>query len=397
MAQAPSPAPDGNVIYDGPGPAPSMYGPQDEVYDGYSHNGGAGCGDACGSGYGCGCGDQCGSGYGGGYGSGCYDCSDSGYSGCCDGCYDDMCGGGYCGPTSSVYVDWLYLRPRGADVTHAQQQNGIGGAGTVPFGRIGSVEPDNDCGVRGGLNLACGPCSSVMVSYTFFETDAFDVVEPPAITGGGGAVGSLVHHPGAAITASVGPVAATYEIDYQLADILYRGAISSGPCHSVNYLVGLQYGDLEQGFRQNGVFGGGQSGVIDTASEIYFDGGGLKAGFDADRRLDGGFSVYGRLTGAVMSGQFNNRYTMVNSTTETLLAQAHWRDNRVVAQVEYELGIGWTCPSQRWRIASGYMFSHWMNVVTTETFIDAVQADNYTDVDDTLTFDGFVTRLECSF
>jgi hypothetical protein len=40
------------------------------------------------------------------------------------------------------------------------------------------------------------------------------------------------------------------------------------------------------------------------------------------------------------------------------------------------------------------MFSHWMNAVTTPEFIDAVQADNYTDVEDTITFDGVVTRVE---
>ena len=405
FAQVPSATPQGRVIYDGVGPAPERYGPQEPGYDGYSNGGAMGCGDACGSGCGnygggyqdgyCG-GDGCGYGNCGGDGCGYGNC---GGCGGCDGCYDDMYGGWghHCAPSSSVFVDWLYLRATGANVAHAQQQNGIGGAGTVPFGNIGSVETDDDCGVRAGMNLACGPCSSILLSYTFFETDGFNVVEPPNITGGGGAVGSFVHHPGAAITASVGPVLATYEIDFQLADILYRGALSSGPCHSVNYLVGLQYGDLEQGFTQNGVFSGGQQGVIDTITSIDFDGGGLKAGLDADRRLSGGFSVYGRLTGAVMSGEFNSRYTMLNSTTDTLLAHSHWKDDRLVAQVEYELGVGWTCPSERWRFSSGYMFSHWMNVVTTPALIDAVRADNYVDVDDTLSFEGFVTRVECCF
>jgi hypothetical protein len=50
--------------------------------------------------------------------------------------------------------------------------------------------------------------------------------------------------------------------------------------------------------------------------------------------------------------------------------------------------------SEHWRFASGYMFSHWMNAITVPEFIDAVQADNYTDVGDTLSFDGFVTSVE---
>ena len=51
-------------------------------------------------------------------------------------------------------------------------------------------------------------------------------------------------------------------------------------------------------------------------------------------------------------------------------------------------------PSGHWRFTTGYMLSHWANVVTTPEFIDAVQADNYTDVDGDLTFDGAVTRAE---
>jgi hypothetical protein len=159
--------------------------------------------------------------------------------------------------------------------------------------------------------------------------------------------------------------------------------------------VGVQYGNLDQVFTQTGVFGGGSGGTIDTTSTIDFDGGGLKAGIDLERNIHCGFSVYGRLTGAMMSGRFSSRYTMFNSTTEILLAQANWKDDRIVPNVEYELGIGWTSPSDRCRFTTGYMYSHWMNTVSTSEFIDAVQADNYVDVEDTLSFDGFVTRLEC--
>ena len=62
--------------------------------------------------------------------------------------------------------------------------------------------------------------------------------------------------------------------------------------------------------------------------------------------------------------------------------------------LEYELGLGWTSPSGHWRFTTGYMLSHWANVVTTPEFIDAVQADNYTDVDGNLTFNGAVIRVE---
>ena len=66
----------------------------------------------------------------------------------------------------------------------------------------------------------------------------------------------------------------------------------------------------------------------------------------------------------------------------------------MIGQIEYELGIGWTSCNERWHVSTGYMFSHWTNVVSTGEFINAVQKDKYVDVDDTLSFDGIVTRVE---
>ena len=113
-----------------------------------------------------------------------------------------------------VFGEFLYLRSTGGDVSHAQQQNGIGGAGTVPFGSIGTVNQDFEPGFRVGFGCYLDECSSITGSYTFFESSSTDVVDLPIITGGGGAVGSLVHHPQASLTASVGPVEATQSIDF---------------------------------------------------------------------------------------------------------------------------------------------------------------------------------------
>ena len=96
---------------------------------------------------------------------------------------------------SSVFGEFLYLHVTDADVAHAQQQNGVGGAGTVPFGRIGTVDPDHEPGFRAGFNIACSNCSSIVGSYSYYESQAIDLLVPPVITGGGGAVSSLVHHP----------------------------------------------------------------------------------------------------------------------------------------------------------------------------------------------------------
>lgn len=296
---------------------------------------------------------------------------------------------------SSVFGDFLYLHVTDADVAHAQQQNGIGGAGTVPFGRIGTVDPDHEPGFRVGFNKALSNCSSLAASYSYYESQAIDLLVPPVIPGGGGAVGSLVHHPGAAITASVGPVNSTYDIDFQLAEIEYRSLWRSGSRYAINWSLGARYGHLEQDFSQTGIFGGGSTGTIDTFTNVDFDGGGLKFGLDGERRIGcGGFSLFGRLAVSPMSGTIQADYTMNNSTTDVLLAQAVWKDDRMITLLDYEAGISWTGPCRKWRISTGYMASYWFNAVTTAEFINTVQANSYDSVDDTIVFEGLTARVE---
>ncbi len=205
----------------------------------------------CGSG-GCGCCGDCGSDC-----AGRCDCSDMGCTSCdmgcgpCDGYCDSDCGVAYecvpecCSPRFTMFGEFLYLQVTDADVTHAQQQDGLGGPGTVPFGEIGSIGQDFNPGFRVGGSVACGPCTSVIVSYTFFESDSFSSLAPPFSTSTG-AVGSLVQHPGAGLTASTGPVNATYDVDFQLGDVMWRRIVHQTCRYELAFSAGAEYGHLEQ-------------------------------------------------------------------------------------------------------------------------------------------------------
>jgi hypothetical protein len=305
------------------------------------------------------------------------------------------CGFGHC---TSVWGDFLFLHPTGADVPHAQQQNGTGGAGTVPFGIVGEADPDYEPGVRVGGVIGLSPCSSIALAYTFFESDTVSFVEPPIVPGGGGAVGSLVQHPGAALIASAGPVEATYEIDFQLGEIEYRSLLWGDHLGWVNYSAGLRYAHLEQDFAQFGFFGGSQAGVINTQTRSDFDGGGALFGLDGERIIGcKGFSLYGNAGVSPVVGQFTTTYSMYNESTDVLLADVRWKDDRFVTILDYELGLAWTSCSGCLRLSAGYMAQFWYNTITTPELIDAVRATNYTDVGDTLSFDGLVTRVEVRF
>jgi hypothetical protein len=312
-------------------------------------------------------------------------------------CCDQPCCGPWC-HRSGVFGEFLWLHPTGVDMVHAQQQNGIGGAGTVPFGKVAATDPDYEPGFRVGGALALSDVSSLVGSYTFFESDSVSAVEAPIIPGGGGAVGSLVQHPGAAITASAGPVTGFYEIDFQLADIEYRRLLFGDNAGWMNYSAGARYAHLEEDFLQFGVFSGGQTGDIHTRTDIEFDGGGALFGLDGEHLIGRrGLSLYGNLGVSPVFGQFSSFYDLMNASTDTALARAEWKDDRVVTILDFELGVAWTGPCRRWRLSTGYVASFWYNVITTPEFVDAVQRTNYTGVGDTLSFDGLSARIERRF
>jgi len=298
----------------------------------------------------------------------------------------------------SIFGEFLFLHPTGVDMTHAQQQNGTGGAGTTPFGAIGTTDPHYEPAYRFGGNFALSNCSSIAASYTYFESHSVDTVSPPAIPGGGGAVGSLVHHPGASITSSVGPVNAGYDIDFQMADLDYRRLIDGDCRRWINYSAGIRWGRLEQDFRQVGVFSGSAGGVIDTRTQMDFDGFGLKLGLDGEQVIGcRGFRIYGKANVSPLVGRFKSRYLMYNDTIASTLAQANWNDDRFITVLEYEFGLAWVGPRGKWRFSTGYLTSHWFNALTTSAFIDNVQGDNYFRDGDTVSFDGFTARAERRF
>ena len=65
--------------------------------------------------------------------------------------------------------------------------------------------------------------------------------------------------------------------------------------------------------------------------------------------------------------------------------------------LDYEAGFSWTGPCERWKFSTGYHVAHWFNMVTTDSWIEAVKANNYEDVDGPLSFSGLVARFERRF
>jgi hypothetical protein len=281
-------------------------------------------------------------------------------------------------------------------MAHGIQQNGTGGAGTVPAGDVGTVQPDFESGFRVGADWACTCCSEVRFTYTWYQSKSTDLLL--AQTGIGGTAQSLVLDPGTVdAAATFDSLFATYQINFQTADIDYMFTLDRTECSAWTLSVGARYAHLVQNFDQLGEFTGA-GGRMNTSTSILFDGVGLRTGIEGTRECGKSrVFLYGKCFLDVLFGDFRSQYEQFNLTTSTSEASSHWVDGRVMPILETEVGLRWISCDDHWKLAAGYNTAYWFNAVDTAEFIQAVQSDSFTHVGHAIVFTGLVAHAEFDF
>ncbi|ASV73461.1 Major outer membrane protein [Thermogutta terrifontis] len=295
-------------------------------------------------------------------------------------------------PVWQVWGEYLYLRPSDVDVPWAVAINGAIQQGDVPIqvGRIANADIDFDSGFRVGVGRVVDECSSAGVSYTFFESHSNDSLSTDAPL----VLRSLVAHPGT-LTAAADYLRgiASNDVDFQLIDADYRHIFRSNCYGSWNWLVGGRYAQLEQDFSSTFF----NNGVENVLTDIRFYGGGIRLGLEGERHFQNcNLMVYGRSAASFVAGDFRARYFQGQSFT-SVEVDTNWRGSRVVPILDLELGSGWVSDNGCVMFTVGYMVSAWFNAVDADTFIRGVQSNNFSDMDDTVVFDGLVGRAEIRF
>ncbi len=313
----------------------------------------------------------------------------------CDDCCCDCCTSLF-EHQPGLFADYLYLRTFGVDMAHGTQQNGVGGQGTVPFGDVGTVQPQFESAFRVGYHRPCGCRAGITVAYTQYESNATGQLD--AAQGIGGTAASLVLVPGTVTAGTTfSQLFADYSIDFKLADVDYTVLLIDSKRVGINFDLGVRYANLQQDFSQLALFAQ-PLGDRHTTTDINFDGVGLRSGFEGAWQLrDSRFSAYGKGFINVLFGEFSSRYSQLNVTTTDLEATSHWVDARVVPILEYEVGLDWTSCNGCWRLGAGYYTAFWFNTVATPKYIQAVQANSFTNVSETITFTGLVAHVEYRF
>ncbi|GAB4163024.1 MAG: hypothetical protein Tsb009_39750 [Planctomycetaceae bacterium] len=274
-------------------------------------------------------------------------------------------------------------------MNYATPVDGLG-ANSRPVGHIAVADPAYDAGFRVGGNWALDSCSSLEFVFTRWESN---VEHSIARQGGANFIRADLTHPNLAnIAADSLNARANYDLGLQMFDLHYKALVWGGDNHFLNYVLGLRYGRLDQDF----VATYSINGATTVDSEIDFNGFGPRFGLDGERLLCNGIFLYGRGFLSVLMGEFDVEYIQSNVFAGQQ-AFTGFNDDRVVPVLEFELGAGWQSECGKYRISAGYYFASWFNAITTQSSITALRANNFDDIDQTITFDGLTTRFEFRF
>jgi hypothetical protein len=327
--------------------------------------------------------------------SNCADLGCDNGSALCAACNQDPC---CCSPLwrhrSGVLAEMLFLRPGNVDVIYAEEQTSFDPVLASPTGPLGRANIDNGTGFRLGVNWAMDDCASLAATYTWFDSDTEDQINATP----GNVLDLIVGHP-SVVTSGATSISATaaYDIDFQLLDVDYRGLLR-GTCDSaVNCSVGLRYAHLSQDFlASQEIFSA--VGLTTVATQIDFDGVGIRFGLDGVKRRAGtGLLLYAKGDVNFVGGEFQANYRQANQFGGAAVIGNDFSDYRLITIADAELGLGWESTCGRLRVTGGYLVSGWFNTLTTGSYIDGVRASSFTDLSETLTFDGLVTRVELRY
>ncbi len=302
---------------------------------------------------------------------------------------DDPSCPSFCRHRATLFGDFLFLTAREVDLAYATHVDGPI-LNAVPLAPPAVVAPDYSAGFRVGGSIALDSLSSITATYWNYSNSSSDSLTLP---GGTGWLRPELTHPDTpAADIDKLSAAADYGIDFRMADVAYKALLCQGDTYSVNYVVGLRYAHLEQDLLATYSI----LGVRTVQTEIKFDGLGGRVGLAGEQLFFRGFLIYGQVFGNLLAGKFTADYVQQYNLAGTE-AVTGLDDNRFVPQLELEAGVGWQCFSGRLRLRAGYYFGSWFNIATTPTWIDAVQTNNTTDINEILIFDGLTARAELRF
>ena len=218
---------------------------------------------------------------------------------------------------NAVWGEYLYLRPRGADVTYATPVDGTLST-SVPVGPQAVAAFGYDSGFRIGGAWAIDRCSSFTANYTGYQASTSDNV---SLAGGTSFLRAETVHPSTVnVTADSLAAQALYDFNLQSVDLNYKAILWGGDSYVVNYVAGLRYSGVEQQF-------GARYAILGTTTvntNVDFHGVGPRFGLEAERLLgDYGLLLYSKGYVNFLAGSNSADYLQTNILSGIVTVHGH--------------------------------------------------------------------------
>ncbi len=264
-------------------------------------------------------------------------------------------------------------------------------AAPIQLAEPGVASIDFHPGFRAGFAKSLDECNAVVATFTHYEGEDRNSISTNQFL-----IRSMVSQPATWVSnaeSDWSTAASDYSMIYSLADVDFRWTFENQNDTRLSLFAGTRYASLDQ---RLDVIGTSLRDVQNVHTQVNFEGGGLRIGFEGERRTPLGLVFYGRTAASLVAGTFRCAYTETSGLFGGLVETGYPAD-RLVPMIDAEMGTGLSLWNDKLRVTAGYSFSGWFNTVRTDHFIGAVQNNNFTDMSNMLTFDGLVGRVELQY
>jgi len=292
-----------------------------------------------------------------------------------------------CRPWGGLFVDaeYLYLKPYRSDLNFAILSPNTNGD---PEGPIVSdpLRSRNAFRVGAGYRLPDDGWE-VGFYYTYLHDDDGAFATQPA----NGLLFATQTHPGTVEFA--GSALADATLAYNVYDLEVGRRLNVGDSLSVRPFGGLRFAQIDQNFSV--LYNGGDANLDTTGSHLQFNGGGLRAGAQADWTILEHLSLYGRGAGSLMVGDSRVGQTEFNNGGATTLTDASESFRKIVPVMELAAGVAYQRGNVR--LSLGYEVTNWFNLIDSPVFVNDVHQGKFLNNVSDLGVDGFAARVEFNY
>ncbi|HKB01683.1 MAG TPA: Lpg1974 family pore-forming outer membrane protein [Gemmataceae bacterium] len=282
-------------------------------------------------------------------------------------------------------VEFLYLTPRVRDLDFAivDPRDDL-----VPAGRVQSLNYRASPGVRAALAYRVpGLGWDVGFAYTYFTaSDEFGAAAPA----GGLLYPTLTR---AGMTNEAQAAAAEVHLTLNVYDLTAGRTWDVDCACRLRVFGGLRFATVRQSLTAGYVGRDADCAFVESRSN--YDGVGPLFGGEAALGVGGGFGLFGRASGALLTGTMRAPFTETNNAGGTVLADLPDRGALTVPVVS--LGVGLTYECHGVFVRAGYEVTNWFGLFERPTFVDDVAEGKFVRRSGNLSLDGFFLQFGLAF